>query len=196
MTRFRSSRPGTLPIQPWDGCVHGTPKRARVGTGSGAPCLARRAAALARVRRRGGEPPDRVGGVPGRGPARAVLTGPVAADRRGRPDPALGARGRGPRRRRCRRARGRVGAAGRSSSSRSARSAIVAAGGLHGDVAAPFLAILPLPFVFVGFTQRRGTSLAHRTACRRRTRHRWPLRLHADADRRARVRAPGLGARG
>ncbi len=38
--------------------------------------------------------------------------------------------------------------------------AIVAAGGLHGDVAAPFLAILPLPFVFVGFTQRRGTSLA------------------------------------
>jgi diguanylate cyclase (GGDEF)-like protein len=38
--------------------------------------------------------------------------------------------------------------------------AIIGAGGLHGDVAGAFLAILPLPFVFVGFTQRRGTSLA------------------------------------
>jgi diguanylate cyclase (GGDEF)-like protein len=37
---------------------------------------------------------------------------------------------------------------------------IIAAGGLHGDVAGAFLAILPLPFVFIGFTQRRGTSLA------------------------------------
>jgi diguanylate cyclase (GGDEF)-like protein len=37
---------------------------------------------------------------------------------------------------------------------------ILAAGGLHGDVAGPFLAILPLPFVYVGFTQPRGTSLA------------------------------------
>jgi diguanylate cyclase (GGDEF)-like protein len=38
--------------------------------------------------------------------------------------------------------------------------AIIAAGGLHGDVASAFLAILPLTFVFVGFSQRRGTSLA------------------------------------
>ena len=37
---------------------------------------------------------------------------------------------------------------------------IIAAGGLHGDVAGAFLAILSLPFVFVGFTQRRGTALA------------------------------------
>ena len=37
---------------------------------------------------------------------------------------------------------------------------IIAAGGLHGDVAGAFLAILSLPFVFVGFTQHRGTALA------------------------------------
>ena len=42
---------------------------------------------------------------------------------------------------------------------------ILAVGGLHGPVAGPFLAILPLPFVFVGFTQPRGTALAIAPCC-------------------------------
>ena len=75
--------------------------------------------------------------------------------------------------------------------------AIVAAGGLHGDVAAPFLAILPLPFVFVGFTPAaRALPSRSRRSPPLALVDRRPLRVHAAPRGRARVRAAGLRGRG